>query len=65
MKWLTLLGGLFLCVTAAIPVGVSALTRLSSLSFLGTSTLIVVGTVKDTFDAWAAERPMRSYKKLL
>lgn len=65
MKWLTLLGGLFLCVTAAIPVGVSALTRLSSLSFLGTSTLIVVGTVKDTFDAWVAERPMRSYKKLL
>ena len=65
MKWLTLLGGLCLCVTAAVPVVISAGTGLSGLSFLGTSILIVVGTVKDTFDAYRTERPVKLYKKLL
>lgn len=61
MKWLTALGGLFLCVVAAIPMIVSGAFGLGSLSFLGTSILIVVSTIRDTWDAWKTASFSKSY----
>lgn len=60
-RWLTALGGIFLTVIAAVPMAVSGLTGLSGLSFLGTSLLIVVGTVMDTWDQWKAQNLSREY----
>lgn len=61
LKWLTALGGIFLCVIAALPMVVSGLIGLSSLSFLGTSILIVVSTIKDTWDLWKTSRLSAQY----
>ena len=61
MKWLTALGGLFLCVVAAIPMIVSGAFGLGGLSFLGTSILIVVSTISDTWDAWKTASLSKSY----
>lgn len=60
-RWLTALGGIFLTVIAAIPMVVSGFIGLSSLSFLGTSILIVVGTVKETWDQWTTARLNKEY----
>lgn len=60
-KWLTALGGIFLTVIAAIPMAVSGLTGLSSLSFLGTSILIVVGTIMETWDKWSSMNLSKEY----
>ena len=49
---LVTLGGLCLAVMAAVPIAVSGMTGLSNLSFLGTSMLIVISTVDDTWKAW-------------
>lgn len=51
-KWFTGLGGLFLAVVAAMPIVISGFLGLSGLSFLGTSLLIVVSTVKETIEKW-------------
>lgn len=61
MKWLTGLGGLFLSVVAAVPIIVSGITGLSGLSFLGTSLLIVVSTVKETIEKWQSGNLANNY----
>lgn len=60
-RWLTALGGIFLTVIAAVPMVVSGLTGLSSLSFLGTSILIVVGTIMETWDQWKSANLSKEY----
>lgn len=59
-KWLTGLGGLFLAVVAAVPIIVSGFAGLSGLSFLGTSLLIVVSTIKETIEKWQSENMMNT-----
>ncbi len=60
-RWLTALGGIFLCIIAAIPMVVSGLIGVGNLSFLGTSILIVVGTIKETWDTWKTSRMSKTY----
>lgn len=62
-KWLTALGGIFLSIIAAIPMVVSGVLGLSNLSFLGTSILIAVSTIRDTWDEWTTVNLSKSYKK--
>lgn len=60
-KWLTGLGGLCLCVIAAAPIIVSGIVGVSNLSFLGTSVLIVVGTLDECWKIWRAWKKERCY----
>lgn len=55
-RWLTALGGLFLCVVAAIPIIVSGVLGTSNLSFLGTSILITVSTIDETWKTWKTSK---------
>lgn len=50
-RWLTGLGGIFLCVIAATPIVASGLFKIPDLSFLGTSILITAGTINDVWKA--------------
>ena len=61
MKWITALGGLFLSVVAAVPIIVSGVIGLSGLSFLGTSLLIVVSTIKETMEKWQSANIVNNY----
>lgn len=62
-RWLTALGGIFLTVVAAIPMVVSGVTGVGNLSFLGTSILIAVSTISETWDKWKSYKLTRSYEK--
>lgn len=62
-RWLTALGGIFLTIVAAIPMVVSGLTGVGNLSFLGTSVLIAVSTISETWDKWKSYKLTRSYEK--
>lgn len=60
-RWLTALGGISLCIVASVPILVSGMFGLSNLSFLGTSILIAVSTIDDTWKAWFTWKKSRSY----
>ncbi|MEG2174552.1 MAG: preprotein translocase subunit SecY [Oscillospiraceae bacterium] len=60
----TFLGGLFLGVIAALPIGVGALTRMN-ISLGGTSIIIVVGVALDTVRQLESQMMMRHYKGFL
>lgn len=56
MRSLTFLGGLGLCVIAFVPILSSSLLHISNLSFLGTSIIIVVSVINETYKLWQANR---------
>ena len=61
---LTLVGGLFIAVIAALPIVFSALTDLSTAASIGgTSLLIVVGVALETFKQLEGSLLSRNYKK--
>ena len=61
---LTLVGGLFIAVIAAIPIVFSALTNLSTAASIGgTSLLIVVGVALETYKQLEGSLLSRNYKK--
>ena len=62
MRYLTLLGGLGLCVIAFVPIVVSATLNLGKLSFLGTSIIITVSVLMETGKKFLAERKGLSYR---
>lgn len=62
MKYLTLLGGLGLCVIAVIPVILTVAFGLGNLSFLGTSIIIVVSVIMETRLKFQAEQKGKFYE---
>lgn len=61
---LTLVGGLFIAVIAALPIVFSAVTGLSSAASIGgTSLLIVVGVALETYKQLEGSLLSRNYKK--
>lgn len=62
-KWLTALGGIFLSVIAAVPMLVSSVLGVGNLSFLGTSILIAVSTINETWNTWKMANVSKSYEK--
>ena len=62
MRWLTLLGGLCLCVIAVLPLLVSKGIQVSSLSFFGTSIIITVSVIYETKERYVSESQAGRYK---
>lgn len=60
-KWLTMLGGIFLCVLVTIPIVVSSIFSVSNVSFFGTSLLITVATIDESWKALMTWRKSKSY----
>lgn len=56
LKYMTFLGGLGLCIVALIPVLVTNLLGISRLAFLGTSIIITVSVLQETYKKFTAER---------
>lgn len=56
MKYLTLLGGFGLCIIAFIPIICMRVLNISNLSFFGTSVIIVVSVIADTFKQYDADK---------
>ena len=63
VSWLTALGGIFLSVIAAVPMLVSSVLGVGNLSFLGTSILIAVSTINETWNTWKMANVSKSYEK--
>ena len=61
-RWLTALGGICLCVIAAVPMAVSGIFGISGLSFLGTSILITVSTLSDAWKTWNTQKLSQTYR---
>ena len=68
---ITLLGAIFLCVLAGLPMIVNAVWHLvdgvgiPELTFSGTSLLIMVGVALETFRELEAQMTLRNYKGFL
>lgn len=60
-KWLTAMGGISLCIIASIPMIVSGTLGLSNLSFLGTSILITVSTLDESWRTWKTAKLSESH----
>lgn len=63
MKYLTLLGGFGLCLIACVPIAVSSVLHISSLSFLGTSVIIVVSVIMETWNQYQADKRGTKYER--
>lgn len=61
-RWLTALGGIFLCIVAAVPMVVSGVLGLTNLSFLGTSILITVSTLDEAWKTWKTSKLSDTYQ---
>lgn len=61
MRYLTLLGGLALCVIALVPIVATSLLGVSHVSFLGTSILIIVSVLLETGKKYQADRKGKFY----
>lgn len=61
MKWLTLFGGMCLCVIAVLPLLVSKGIGVSSLSFFGTSIIITVSVIYETRERYISESQAGRY----
>lgn len=61
MFYLTLIGAFGLCIIAIVPAYVTAVLTIPRLSFMGTSIIITVSVIKETWDAFQAERKSRIY----
>ena len=59
---ITFLGAMFLGVIAVLPLGVQAITGISSLTLGGTSLLIVVSVALETMRQFRAQMVMRDYE---
>ena len=62
---ITLFGALYLGVVALMPIIVSGVTGLNTLSIGGTSIIIVVGVALETVKTLEAQMLMRHYKGFL
>lgn len=56
MKYLTFFGGVGLCIVAFVPIVLSHVLGISNLSFLGTSIIIVVSTIDETYKKYQTEQ---------
>jgi preprotein translocase subunit SecY len=65
LRRITLPGALFIGIVAVLPFVVGNLINTNSLSVIGSSLLIVVGVVKDTFFGLETELKMRGYDDAL
>lgn len=63
MRYLTLLGGIGLCLIACVPIFVSSVLHISRLSFLGTSVIIVVSVIMETWSQYKADSRGVRYTK--
>lgn len=61
MKYLTLLGGIGLCLIAFVPIIASRILGLPSLSFFGTSVIIVVSVILECDEKWLTEHQFSAY----
>ena len=62
MKCLTFLGGIGLCIVAFIPIVLSVTIGVSNLSFAGTSIIIVVSVVEETYRKYQTEKYGHVYR---
>lgn len=62
MKWLTLFGGLCLCVIAVIPIFLLSVLGVSNLSFFGTSIIITVSVIYETGERYRSESQAGRYE---
>ena len=65
MGKLNKMGSLGLCVVAVIPIIVSRIFNIPSISLLGTSLILLIHVIKDTWWAYRIEKHGQSYLKLL
>lgn len=63
MKYLTLLGSIGLCIVAFVPIVCMRILGISNLSFFGTSVIIVVSVIADTFKQYDAEKHASIYNR--
>ena len=61
MKRLTFLGGIGLCIVSFVPIVFSTQLGISNLSFLGTSIIIVVSVIDETYLKYKTEKMGASY----
>jgi preprotein translocase subunit SecY len=61
MFYITFLGAIGLCIIALLPSYVTAVLNISRLSFMGTSIIITVSVIKETWESWVAERKGQVY----
>ena len=58
-------GGFFILAISLLPMGLSGVTGVNGIAFLGTSVLIITGTIVETYkELFAAAQPAREQKKL-
>lgn len=62
MKRLTFLGGIGLCIVSFVPIVFSTQLGISNLSFLGTSIIIVVSVIDETYLKYKTEKMGASYR---
>lgn len=63
MKYMTLLGGVGLCIVAVVPICMMAVFHVGRLSLLGTSIIIVVSCMADLWNKWITGRQEMMYEK--
>lgn len=61
LKYMTLIGAIFLCIIALIPNIVASIFNINGLRFLGTSTILIVSIIIETKEAWLSERVGHRY----
>ena len=64
MKYLTFLGSIGLCVIAFVPIVLSVVLGVPNLSFVGTSIIIVVSVIDETYLDYKTEKIGISYKSV-
>lgn len=62
MKCMTFLGGIGLCIVAFIPIVLSVTVGVTNLSFAGTSIIIVVAVVEETYRKYQTEKYGHVYR---
>lgn len=62
MRYLTVLGGIGMCIVAFVPIAANAFLHIPSLSFLGTSIIIVVSSMTEVHGKYKAARRDNRYR---
>lgn len=63
MRYLTMLGGIGMCFIAFVPIAANVFFQISSLSFLGTSIIIVVSSLGEIYGQFKAAKRGNQYIK--
>ena len=65
LNYIVFIGAIGLIIVAVVPIMVSGLFGIGSLSFFGTSLIIIVGVVLETVKAIESQMLVRNYKGFL